>query len=127
MEGGKLAQYYRIIVCLTDRRLVAAIDSDRTCVRDARKALPTVALTFSPRRCRWQGLPQPVRVCDRSSTWTLAGGGSADEFDIRTWSGPGWQKGSTLLQVLISIQALILGTASPIACEPGHESDIGAS
>lgn len=28
-------------------------------------------------------------------------------------------------QVLISIQALILGTASPIGCEPGYESQIG--
>jgi hypothetical protein len=32
-----------------------------------------------------------------------------------------------MLQVLISIQALILGTASPIACEPGHENLIGVS
>jgi len=32
-----------------------------------------------------------------------------------------------MLQVLISIQALILGTASPIACEPGHEGLVGVS
>jgi hypothetical protein len=32
-----------------------------------------------------------------------------------------------MLQVLISIQALILGTASPIACEPGHEDLVGVS
>ena len=40
---------------------------------------------------------------------------------LGTWSGPGWSKESTLLQVLISIQSLILGTADPYFNEPGYE------
>ncbi len=45
---------------------------------------------------------------------------------LGTWSGPGWEPSySTLLQVLISIQAMILGTDEPIANEPGWERDLG--
>jgi Ubiquitin-conjugating enzyme len=41
---------------------------------------------------------------------------------LGTWSGPGWISGqSTLLQVLISIQALIL-VAEPYYNEPGYET-----
>lgn len=41
---------------------------------------------------------------------------------LGTWSGPGWIKGqSTLLQVLVSIQALIL-VQEPYFNEPGYES-----
>ena len=59
---------------------------------------------------------------------------------LGTWSGPGWIAGkSTLLQVLISIQSMILcdepylnepgwanggGTPKSIACESSHESDL---
>ncbi|KAK0552846.1 hypothetical protein OC845_001514 [Tilletia horrida] len=39
---------------------------------------------------------------------------------LGTWSGPGWVKGrSTLLQVLLSIQSLILGEEEPMVNEPG--------
>lgn len=35
---------------------------------------------------------------------------------LGTWAGPGWKPGeSTLLQVLVSIQSLILGTAEPVS------------
>lgn len=41
---------------------------------------------------------------------------------LGTWSGPGWVSGqSTLLQVLVSIQALIL-VAEPYFNEPGYEN-----
>ena len=59
---------------------------------------------------------------------------------LGTWSGPGWIAGkSTLLQVLISIQSMILcdepylnepgwanggGTPKSIACESSHESGL---
>ncbi|CAM9860589.1 unnamed protein product [Chrysoparadoxa australica] len=44
---------------------------------------------------------------------------------LGTWSGPGWDpKGSTLLQVLISIQSLIL-VAEPYFNEPGYERSLG--
>lgn len=40
---------------------------------------------------------------------------------LGTWQGPGWQPGqSTLLQVLISIQSMILGTSDPFFNEPGY-------
>lgn len=40
---------------------------------------------------------------------------------LGTWSGPGWQAGeSTLLQVLVSIQSLILGVSGPYFNEPGY-------
>jgi ubiquitin-protein ligase len=45
---------------------------------------------------------------------------------LGTWSGPGWQPGeSTLLQVLVSVQSLILGTSDPYFNEPGYESSAG--
>ena len=45
---------------------------------------------------------------------------------LGTWSGPGWQsKESTLLQVLVSIQSLILGVAEPYYNEPGYERSQG--
>lgn len=40
---------------------------------------------------------------------------------LGTWSGPGWQSTSTLLQVLISIQSLIM-VDEPYFNEPGYES-----
>ncbi|KAI3429429.1 hypothetical protein D9Q98_005523 [Chlorella vulgaris] len=40
---------------------------------------------------------------------------------LGTWEGPGWQPGqSTLLQVLVSIQSMILGTEHPFFNEPGY-------
>lgn len=45
---------------------------------------------------------------------------------LGTWSGPGWIPGtSTLLQVLISIQSLILGEPEPCVNEPGWECYLG--
>jgi ubiquitin-conjugating enzyme E2 O len=45
---------------------------------------------------------------------------------LGTWQGPGWiPKESTLLQVLISIQSLILGTSNPYFNEPGWEGSEG--
>jgi len=42
---------------------------------------------------------------------------------LRTWQGPGWAPGkSTLLQVLLSFQGLVLGTDEPFFNEPGYES-----
>lgn len=47
---------------------------------------------------------------------------------LGTWQGPGWEPSySTLLQVLISIQAMILGIDEPIANEPGWERDRGST
>jgi len=44
---------------------------------------------------------------------------------LGTWAGPGWVAGtSTLLQVLISIQSLIL-VAEPYFNEPGYERELG--
>jgi ubiquitin-protein ligase len=44
---------------------------------------------------------------------------------LGTWSGPGWVPGqSTLLQVLLSIQALIL-VEEPFFNEPGFEKQEG--
>jgi len=41
---------------------------------------------------------------------------------LGTWQGPGWNPGSsTLLQVLVSCQGLILGTEEPFYNEPGYE------
>jgi len=41
---------------------------------------------------------------------------------LGTWSGPSWQSNeSTLLQVLVSIQSLILGEPEPYFNEPGRE------
>ena len=43
---------------------------------------------------------------------------------LGTWSGPGWEPGkSTLLQVLISIQSLIM-VADPYFNEPGYQSSL---
>ena len=45
---------------------------------------------------------------------------------LGTWTGPSWIKTeSTLLQVLISIQSLILGTSNPYFNEPGWEHSEG--
>eukprot|EP00466_Bigelowiella_natans_P011845 jgi/Bigna1/79474/fgenesh1_pg.62_\ len=45
---------------------------------------------------------------------------------LGTWSGPGWEPSySNLQQVLISIQAMILGIDEPIANEPSWERDRG--
>ncbi|PWN45521.1 hypothetical protein IE81DRAFT_344822 [Ceraceosorus guamensis] len=45
---------------------------------------------------------------------------------LGTWTGPGWISGtSTILQVLISIQSLILGESEPCTNEPGWESFLG--
>jgi ubiquitin-protein ligase len=45
---------------------------------------------------------------------------------LGTWSGPGWNPGkSTILQVLVSIQGLILGVPDPYYNEPGYESGRG--
>jgi hypothetical protein len=45
---------------------------------------------------------------------------------LGTWQGPGWiPKESTLLQVLISIQSLILGTSNPYFNEPGWQRSEG--
>lgn len=42
---------------------------------------------------------------------------------LGTWQGPGWAPGkSTLLQVLLSCQGLVLGTDEPFFNEPGYES-----
>jgi hypothetical protein len=44
---------------------------------------------------------------------------------LGTWAGPGWVSGtSTLLQVLISIQSLIL-VSEPYFNEPGYERELG--
>eukprot|EP00467_Chlorarachnion_reptans_P007754 CAMPEP_0114501072 /NCGR_PEP_ID=MMETSP0109-20121206/8300_1 /TAXON_ID=29199 /ORGANISM="Chlorarachnion reptans, Strain CCCM449" /LENGTH=801 /DNA_ID=CAMNT_0001678771 /DNA_START=12 /DNA_END=2418 /DNA_ORIENTATION=- len=46
---------------------------------------------------------------------------------LGTWQGPGWEPSySNLQQVLISIQAMILGIDEPIANEPGWERDRGS-
>lgn len=39
---------------------------------------------------------------------------------MNTWSGPKWNPNSTVLQVLVSIQGLILGVEHPYYLEPGH-------
>ena len=45
---------------------------------------------------------------------------------LGTWSGPGWDPlGSTLLQVLVSIQSLIF-VSNPYFNEPGFESQMGS-
>lgn len=47
---------------------------------------------------------------------------------LGTWQGPGWVSGeSTLLQVLVSIQSLILGAEEPYYNEPGFESSQGTA
>ena len=47
---------------------------------------------------------------------------------LGTWDGPGWEPGvSTLLQVLVSLQALILGNPEPYFNEPGFESSKGTA
>jgi ubiquitin-protein ligase len=46
---------------------------------------------------------------------------------LGTWTGPGWKPGqSTLLQVLVSIQAMIL-CEEPYYNEPGHEQSRGTA
>ena len=45
---------------------------------------------------------------------------------LGTWSGTPWSaKDSTLLQVLVSVQSMILGTAHPYFNEPGFQSSQG--
>lgn len=47
---------------------------------------------------------------------------------LGTWSGPGWVSGqSTLLQVLLSIQSLVMGVEEPALNEPGWSSQAGSS
>merc|ERR1719387_1914454 len=44
---------------------------------------------------------------------------------LGTWSGPSWEpQKSTLLQVLVSLQGLVL-VEEPYFNEPGHECDVG--
>lgn len=43
---------------------------------------------------------------------------------LGTWSGPSWTPASTILQVLVSIQSLIL-VPDPYFNEPGYESTVG--
>lgn len=45
---------------------------------------------------------------------------------LGTWSGPSWNSGSTILQVLVSIQSLIL-VSSPYFNEPGFESQMNTA
>mmetsp|Transcript_19286 Transcript_19286/g.53797 ORF Transcript_19286/g.53797 Transcript_19286/m.53797 type:complete len:720 (+) Transcript_19286:180-2339(+) len=46
---------------------------------------------------------------------------------LGTWDGPSWTpKESTLLQVLVSLQSLILGVANPYFNEPGFERTEGS-
>lgn len=41
---------------------------------------------------------------------------------LGTWSGPSWEPGvSSLLQVLISLQSMLLGEKDPYFLEPGYE------
>lgn len=45
---------------------------------------------------------------------------------LGTWSGPGWVAGkSTLLQVLLSLQSLVLGVAEPALNEPKYANSGG--
>ena len=45
---------------------------------------------------------------------------------LGTWSGPGWiSKESTLLQVLVSLQSLVLGSPAPYFNEPGYQHSEG--
>lgn len=45
---------------------------------------------------------------------------------LGTWTGPGWVSGqSTLLQVLLSIQSLVMGVEEPALNEPGWSSMAG--
>eukprot|EP00536_Pseudo-nitzschia_multiseries_P019498 jgi/Psemu1/61034/gm1.61034_g len=45
---------------------------------------------------------------------------------LGTWDGPSWTPNeSTLLQVLVSLQSLILGVTNPFFNEPGYESNEG--
>ena len=47
---------------------------------------------------------------------------------LGTWQGPGWDAGSsTLLQVLVSIQSMILGTSAPYFNEPGYANIEGTA
>lgn len=43
---------------------------------------------------------------------------------LGTWSGPSWSSASTILQVLVSIQSLIL-VPDPYFNEPGYEKEMG--
>lgn len=45
---------------------------------------------------------------------------------LGTWSGPSWNSSSTILQVLVSIQSLIL-VSDPYFNEPGYESKMGTN
>lgn len=40
---------------------------------------------------------------------------------LGTWSGPGWQSDSTVLQVLLSITSMVMGLEEPCVNEPGWE------
>lgn len=56
-----------------------------------------------------------------SSRHALAKTGKVCLSLLGTWAGPGWEPGkSTLLQVLISIQSLIM-VPEPMFNEPGYE------
>mmetsp|Transcript_13535 Transcript_13535/g.22642 ORF Transcript_13535/g.22642 Transcript_13535/m.22642 type:complete len:1253 (-) Transcript_13535:348-4106(-) len=47
---------------------------------------------------------------------------------LGTWSGPGWDPSySNILQVLLSIQSMILGAPEPIVNEPGWVRDLGTA
>jgi baculoviral IAP repeat-containing protein 6 len=47
---------------------------------------------------------------------------------LGTWSGPSWDpKESSLLQVVVSIQAMILGESNPYVNEPGYESQLNTA
>lgn len=45
---------------------------------------------------------------------------------LGTWSGPSWTSASTILQVLVSIQSLIL-VPDPYFNEPGYERNVGTA
>lgn len=62
---------------------------------------------------------------DAADLWTPQAEGKVCLSLLGTWSGPGWVVGSsTLLQVLISIQAMILND-EPYLNEPGWSSQAG--
>ena len=46
---------------------------------------------------------------------------------LGTWAGPSWTCQCTLLQVLVSIQSLILGVDEPLFNEPGYEKSKGTA
>ena len=85
----------------------------------------------------WRRHPSVLLPASHSASWllpsrlTAAGAAAPARFRqvclslLGTWSGPGWVPGtSTLLQVLLSIQALIL-VDQPFFNEPGFERQAG--